>query len=139
MSALEPDHPRRRPSAIPGGARCRDRKRLSAARGLARAALPALVRTGSKEASIDDEVAQQMSHGYYVNVPTRSEYHPGALYTEARLGSLIAARQHFAIEQAMVRITLANHLEDDVIQDRFGADPITPPVLGLLGDEDFLD
>jgi hypothetical protein len=31
-----------------------------------------------------------MSHGYYVNVPTRSEYHYGALYTEARLGSLIA-------------------------------------------------
>ncbi|MET0153288.1 MAG: glucoamylase family protein [Candidatus Binatia bacterium] len=37
-----------------------------------------------------DEVAQQMSHGYYVNVPTRSEYHYGLLYTEPRLGSLIA-------------------------------------------------
>jgi hypothetical protein len=37
-----------------------------------------------------DEVSRQMSHGYYVNVPTRSEYHYGALYTEARLGSLIA-------------------------------------------------
>ena len=37
-----------------------------------------------------DEVAQQMSHGYYVNVPTPSEYHYGALYTEARLGSLLA-------------------------------------------------
>jgi hypothetical protein len=31
-----------------------------------------------------------MSHGYYVNVPTRSEYHYGLLYTEPRLGSLIA-------------------------------------------------
>jgi hypothetical protein len=37
-----------------------------------------------------DDVAQQMSHGYYVNVPTRSEYHYGLLYTEPRLGSLIA-------------------------------------------------
>ncbi|MGH7897017.1 MAG: glucoamylase family protein [Candidatus Binatia bacterium] len=37
-----------------------------------------------------DDVAQQMSHGYYVNVPTRSEYHYGVLYTEPRLGSLIA-------------------------------------------------
>ena len=33
---------------------------------------------------------QQMSHGYYINVPTRSEYHYGVLYTEARVGSLIA-------------------------------------------------
>ena len=33
---------------------------------------------------------QQMSHGYYVNVPTRSEYHYRVLYTEARLGSLLA-------------------------------------------------
>jgi hypothetical protein len=37
-----------------------------------------------------DDVTQQMSHGYYVNVPTRSEYHYGLLYTEPRLGSLIA-------------------------------------------------
>ncbi|MGH7821094.1 MAG: glucoamylase family protein [Candidatus Binatia bacterium] len=37
-----------------------------------------------------DGVAEQMSHGYYVNVATRSEYHYGLLYTEARLGSLIA-------------------------------------------------
>ncbi len=37
-----------------------------------------------------DDVTRQMSHGYYVNVPVRSEYHYGLLYTEARLGSLIA-------------------------------------------------
>ncbi len=37
-----------------------------------------------------DDVKQQMSHGYYVNVPTWSEYHYGVVYTEARLGSLIA-------------------------------------------------
>ena len=37
-----------------------------------------------------DDVPQQMSHGYYVNVQARSEYHYGVLYTEARLGSLIA-------------------------------------------------
>lgn len=46
-----------------------------------------------------DEVAQQMSHGYYVNVPTRSEYHYGALYTEARLGSLIALGKGDAPEE----------------------------------------
>jgi len=31
-----------------------------------------------------------MSHGYYVNRRARSRYHYGVLYTEARLGSLIA-------------------------------------------------
>jgi len=37
-----------------------------------------------------DDVEQQMRHGYYVNLPAVSEYRYGALYTEARLGSLIA-------------------------------------------------
>jgi hypothetical protein len=37
-----------------------------------------------------DPVEQQMSHGYYVNLPTDAEYRYGALYTEARLGSVIA-------------------------------------------------
>jgi hypothetical protein len=53
-----------------------------------------------------DDVAQQMSHGYYVNVPTRSEYHYGVLYTEARLGSLIALGRGDAPEEhwfALVR------------------------------------
>ncbi len=37
-----------------------------------------------------DPVDQLMMHGYYVNLPYRSEYNYGMLYSEARLGSLIA-------------------------------------------------
>ena len=37
-----------------------------------------------------DDAAQLISHGYYVNLGTRSPYHYGMLYTESRLGSLIA-------------------------------------------------
>ncbi len=37
-----------------------------------------------------DPVEQLMMHGYYVNLPQRSEYSYGLLYSEARLGSLIA-------------------------------------------------
>jgi hypothetical protein len=37
-----------------------------------------------------DPVEQLMMHGYYVNLPYRSEYNYGLLYSEARLGSLIA-------------------------------------------------
>ncbi len=37
-----------------------------------------------------DPVEQLMSHGYYVNVPSYAEYHYGLLFTEARLGSVIA-------------------------------------------------
>lgn len=37
-----------------------------------------------------DEVMQHMHHGYYVNLPAYAEYHYGLLYTESRLGSLIA-------------------------------------------------
>lgn len=37
-----------------------------------------------------DPVEQLMMHGYYVNLPYRSEYNYGMLYSEARLGSLIA-------------------------------------------------
>lgn len=37
-----------------------------------------------------DTVEQLMMHGYYVNLPQRSEYSYGLLYSEARLGSLIA-------------------------------------------------
>ncbi len=37
-----------------------------------------------------DPVVQQMRQGYYVNLPAYSEYHYGLLYTESRLGSLIA-------------------------------------------------
>jgi len=37
-----------------------------------------------------DERRGLMSHGYYVHMAQRSPYHYGALYTESRLGSLIA-------------------------------------------------
>jgi Uncharacterized protein conserved in bacteria len=37
-----------------------------------------------------DNVEQLMSHGYYVNLKYPSEYHYGLLYTESRIGSLIA-------------------------------------------------
>lgn len=37
-----------------------------------------------------DEVEELMNHGYYANLGVRAEYHYGALYTEARAGSLIA-------------------------------------------------
>lgn len=37
-----------------------------------------------------DPVEQVMMHGYYVNLPYRSEYSYGLLYSEARLGSLMA-------------------------------------------------
>jgi hypothetical protein len=37
-----------------------------------------------------DPVEQLMMHGYYVHLPHRSEYSYGLLYSESRLGSLIA-------------------------------------------------
>ena len=37
-----------------------------------------------------DDVEQHMLQGYHTNLPSRSEYTNGALYTESRLGSLIA-------------------------------------------------
>ena len=40
-----------------------------------------------------DPVERLMMHGYYVNLPQRSEYSYGMLYSEARLGSLIAIGQ----------------------------------------------
>ncbi len=37
-----------------------------------------------------DPVEQLMAHGYHANLPYRTEYYYGLLYSEARLGSLIA-------------------------------------------------
>ncbi len=48
-----------------------------------------LIERGSYRLFYDD-VWQAMSHGYYVNVPARSQYHYGVLYTESRIGNLIA-------------------------------------------------
>ncbi len=52
-----------------------------------------------------DDVVQQMSHGYYVNVPTRSEYHYGVLYSESRVGSLIAIGKGDVPEEHWFRLT----------------------------------
>jgi hypothetical protein len=41
-------------------------------------------------ATFYDPQARQMIHGFYVDPPRKSPYHYGALYTEARLGSLLA-------------------------------------------------
>ncbi len=51
-----------------------------------------------------DEVEQHMRHGYYVNLPSVSEYRYGALYTESRLGSLIAIGKGDAPEEHWVRM-----------------------------------
>jgi hypothetical protein len=85
---------------------------LTAGLMVARNTFPALAERSSKLIAAGDyrffydDVAQQMSHGYYVNVPTRSEYHYGLLYTEPRLGSLIAIGKGDAPEEhwfALVR------------------------------------
>ena len=63
---------------------------------VARAAFPAL--TERTSALLDrmhyrffyDESLGMLSHGYFVHRRTRSRYHYGVLYTEARLGALIA-------------------------------------------------
>jgi hypothetical protein len=51
-----------------------------------------------------DDVQQQMSHGYYVNLPSYAEYHYGLLYTESRLGSLIAIGKGDAPEEHWFRM-----------------------------------
>ena len=51
-----------------------------------------------------DDVTQLMSHGFYVNLGDRSEYHYGLLYTEARIGSLIAIGKGDAPEEHWFRM-----------------------------------
>ena len=51
-----------------------------------------------------DPVEQLMMHGYYVNLPYRSEYSYGLFYTEARLGSLIAIGKGDAPEEHWYRM-----------------------------------
>ena len=52
-----------------------------------------------------DPVEQLMIHGYYVNLPQRSEYSYGLLYSEARLGSLIAIGKGEAPVEHWYRMT----------------------------------
>jgi hypothetical protein len=69
---------------------------LSAGLIVARNAVPALAERCSRLIDREDygffydPVERLMMHGYYVNLPQRSEYSYGMLYSEARLGSLIA-------------------------------------------------
>ncbi|MCG6870647.1 MAG: DUF3131 domain-containing protein [Gammaproteobacteria bacterium] len=69
---------------------------LTAGLMVVRAAFPELGEQATKlirqvdYGKLYDEVEQMMSHGYYVNIDYPSEYHYGMLYTESRVGSLIA-------------------------------------------------
>jgi hypothetical protein len=47
------------------------------------------------------------------------------------------AYNYLALNQSMILIALANHLENGVIQRYFAADPIIQQVLPLLGAERF--
>ncbi|MCB1777264.1 MAG: DUF3131 domain-containing protein, partial [Candidatus Competibacteraceae bacterium] len=69
---------------------------LSAGLIIARNATPALAERCTRLIDREDygvfydPVEQLMMHGYYVHLPRRSEFNYGLLYSEARLGSLIA-------------------------------------------------
>ena len=69
---------------------------LSAGLMVLRNAIPALAARCSRILEREnyqvfyDPVEQQMMHGYYVHLAQRAEYNYGLLYSEARLGSLIA-------------------------------------------------
>lgn len=51
-----------------------------------------------------DPVDQLMMHGYYVHLPHRAEYNYGLLYSEARLGSLIAIGKGHVPEEHWYRM-----------------------------------
>jgi len=56
---------------------------------------------------------------------------------DPRTGSV--ARAYLVLDQAMLFVALANHLDDGVMQKRFASDPIAARALSILADEDFLD
>jgi hypothetical protein len=49
------------------------------------------------------------------------------------------ATAYLALDQAMLFVAVANHLEPGVMQRRFASDPIAARALSILADEDFLD
>lgn len=49
------------------------------------------------------------------------------------------AYNYLCLNQAMILVTLANHLSDHAVQKRFAADPIIQRVLPLIGFEKFVD
>ena len=59
-----------------------------------------------------DRVSQQMCHGFFVDARERSPYHYTTLYTEARLGSLIAIGKGDAPEEHWFRMARTFPPED---------------------------
>jgi hypothetical protein len=51
----------------------------------------------------------------------------------------MVAPAYLVLDQAMLFVALANHLEQGVVQRRFASDPIAARALSILADEDFLD
>jgi hypothetical protein len=49
------------------------------------------------------------------------------------------ARKYLALNQSMILIALANHLNDHAVQRRFASDPIMQKALPLMGAENFFD
>jgi hypothetical protein len=47
------------------------------------------------------------------------------------------AYRYLALDQAMILISIANHLKDGVVQKRFASDPIVARALPLFAKEDF--
>jgi hypothetical protein len=56
---------------------------------------------------------------------------------DPRSGTVAPA--YLVLDQAMLFVALANHLEAGVVQRRFASDPIAGRALSILADEDFLD
>ncbi len=56
---------------------------------------------------------------------------------DPRTGAVAPA--YLILDQAMLFVALANHLESGVVQRRFASDPIAARALSILADEDFLD
>jgi hypothetical protein len=51
----------------------------------------------------------------------------------------VVGQAYLVLDQAMLFIALANHLDAGVMQKRFASDPIASRALSILADEDFLD
>jgi hypothetical protein len=56
---------------------------------------------------------------------------------DPRSGAIGAA--YLVLDQAMLFLALANHLDAGIVQRRFSSDPIAARALSILADEDFLD
>jgi len=56
---------------------------------------------------------------------------------DPRSGTVGAA--YLILDQAMLFVALANHLDAGIVQRRFASDPIAARALSILADEDFLD